>query len=65
MSEKVYDVPPEWKKRAYIDAAKYKEMYERSLKDPNGCTGTRRRPRSRTAPSVPATSRSSGSRTAC
>ena len=24
MSEKVYDVPPEWKKRAYIDADKYK-----------------------------------------
>src|SRR6266480_3574810 len=36
MSEKVYDVPPEWKKRAYIDADKYKEMYARSLKDPNG-----------------------------
>ncbi|MFL6833421.1 MAG: AMP-binding protein, partial [Xanthobacteraceae bacterium] len=36
MSEKVYDVPPEWKKRAYIDADKYKEMYTRSLKDPNG-----------------------------
>ena len=36
MSEKIYDVPPEWKKRAYIDAAKYQEMYARSLKDPNG-----------------------------
>ena len=36
MSEKTYDVPPEWKKRAFIDAAKYKEMYERSVKDPNG-----------------------------
>src|SRR5204863_5632704 len=36
MSEKVYDVPPEWKKRAYVDADKYKEMYARSLKDPNG-----------------------------
>src|SRR5215470_4356120 len=36
MSEKIYDVPPEWKKRAYIDADKYKEMYARSLKDPNG-----------------------------
>src|SRR5215470_13207279 len=36
MSDKVYDVPPEWKKRAYIDAAKYKDMYARSIKDPNG-----------------------------
>ena len=36
MSEKIYDVPPEWKKRAYIDADKYKEMYARSLKDPSG-----------------------------
>ena len=36
MSEKIYDIPPEWKKRAYIDADKYKEMYARSLKDPNG-----------------------------
>ena len=36
MSEKIYDVPPEWKKRAFVDAAKYKEMYERSIKDPNG-----------------------------
>src|SRR5215813_13934975 len=36
MSEKIYDVPPEWKKRAYVDADKYKEMYARSLKDPNG-----------------------------
>jgi acetyl-CoA synthetase len=35
MSEKVYDVPPEWKKRAYIDEAKYQEMYARSVKDPN------------------------------
>src|SRR6516225_446106 len=36
MSEKIYDVPPEWKKRAFIDAAKYQEMYARSVKDPNG-----------------------------
>src|SRR3954451_5462286 len=39
MSEKVYDVPPEWKKRAYVDAAKYKEMYERSVNDPNAFWG--------------------------
>ena len=36
MSDKIYDVPPEWKKRAYIDAAKYQEMYARSVADPNG-----------------------------
>jgi acetyl-CoA synthetase len=36
MSEKIYDVPPEWKKRAYIDEARYKAMYARSLHDPNG-----------------------------
>src|SRR6201984_2857272 len=36
MSEKVYDVPPEWKKRAYIEADKYKEMSARSLRDPSG-----------------------------
>ena len=36
MSEKIYDVPAEWKKRAYIDATKYQEMYARSVKDPNG-----------------------------
>ena len=36
MSEKIYDVPAEWTKRAWIDDAKYREMYERSVKDPNG-----------------------------
>ena len=36
MSEKIYDVPAQWKTRAYIDAAKYQEMYARSLKDPDG-----------------------------
>ena len=36
MSEKIYDVPPEWKARAFIDQGKYQEMYQRSLKDPNG-----------------------------
>jgi acetyl-CoA synthetase len=34
--EKVYDVPAEVAKRAYIDEKKYKDMYERSLKDPDG-----------------------------
>ena len=36
MSEKVYDVPVEWAKRAYVDEAKYNEMYARSVKDPDG-----------------------------
>jgi acetyl-CoA synthetase len=34
MSEKIYDVPADWQKRAYLDDAKYKEMYGRSIKDP-------------------------------
>ena len=36
MSERVYDVPAEWAKRAYIDDAKYREMYARSISDPDG-----------------------------
>src|SRR5579884_608678 len=36
MSEQVYEVPAEWKKRAYIDEARYVAMYERSIKDPAG-----------------------------
>src|SRR5579871_4588983 len=35
MSEKVYDVPIDWAKRAWIDDAKYREMYARSVSDPN------------------------------
>jgi acetyl-CoA synthetase len=35
-SEKIYDVPAEWTKRALVDDAKYQEMYARSIKDPNG-----------------------------
>ncbi len=34
MSEKMYAVSPEWKKRAWLDEAKYKEMYAASVKDP-------------------------------
>ena len=34
MSEKVYDVPAEWKARAYVDDAKYQEMYAASVADP-------------------------------
>jgi len=36
MSEKIYDVPAAWSKRALVDAAKYKAMYARSISDPNG-----------------------------
>ncbi|SFJ49580.1 acetate--CoA ligase [Bradyrhizobium sp. cf659] len=36
MSEKIYDVPSEWAKRAWVDQTKYKEMYARSISDPNG-----------------------------
>ena len=39
MSDKIYDVPADWRKRAYVDEAKYKEMYARSVKDPNGFWG--------------------------
>src|SRR5579859_4195490 len=36
MSEQVYEVTADWKKRAYIDDANYAAMYARSIKDPNG-----------------------------
>ena len=36
MSEKIYDISAEWAKRAFVDAGKYKDMYARSIKDPNG-----------------------------
>ena len=34
--EKIYDVPADWFKRACVDDAKYREMYARSVSDPNG-----------------------------
>ena len=73
MSDKIYEVPAEWKKRAYIDDAKYKEMYQRSLADPDALLGRTGQAhpldaaisaRSRTPPSPSPTSRSNGSRTA-
>ena len=39
MSEKVYAVPAEWESRAFINDAKYKEMYARSISDPDGFWG--------------------------
>jgi acetyl-CoA synthetase len=35
MTEKIYEVPADWRKRAFVDDAKYKEMYAASIKDPN------------------------------
>ena len=32
----LYEVTPEWANRAYVDDAKYLEMYERSVRDPEG-----------------------------
>ncbi|WP_395665204.1 acetate--CoA ligase [Methylocella sp.] len=34
MSDKVYPVSTEWAQTAYVDAAKYKAMYEQSVSDP-------------------------------
>ena len=31
---KTYDVPAEWSSRAYVDEAKYRELYAASVKDP-------------------------------
>ncbi|NIX75327.1 acetate--CoA ligase [Microvirga terricola] len=36
MAEKIYEVPAEWKHRAYLDDAGYRAKYEASVKDPNG-----------------------------
>jgi acetyl-CoA synthetase len=35
MTEKIYEVPGEWQQRAFINDAKYRELYARSIKDPN------------------------------
>ncbi len=34
--EKIYDVPADYARRAHIDDKKYREMYERSIRDPDG-----------------------------
>ncbi len=36
MSENVYPVPDSWRGKAWIDAKKYDELYQRSVKDPAG-----------------------------
>ncbi len=35
MSDKIYDVPAEWKQRALVKEADYLEMYQRSIADPS------------------------------
>ncbi len=72
MEEKIYDVPPEWTRRAYLDEAGYTAKYEASIRDPeasgarraSGSTGSSPIPGSRTRISDQATSRSAGLRTA-
>jgi acetyl-CoA synthetase len=39
MAETIHDIPTDWAKRAYVDDAKYKAMYEASIRDPNGFWG--------------------------
>jgi len=39
MSEKVYEVPARWAERAWINQARYDEMYARSITDPQGFWG--------------------------
>ncbi|MEM9029409.1 MAG: acetate--CoA ligase [Pseudomonadota bacterium] len=39
MSDSVYPVPAEWAARAWVDDAKYQEMYDRSVSDPEGFWG--------------------------
>ena len=36
MTDMVHPVPEEWASRAYVDRAKYDEMYARSVADPDG-----------------------------
>ena len=39
MSDKLYPVSGDWAKRAYVDDAKYKAMYDASIKDPEAFWG--------------------------
>ena len=36
MSEKLYEVPAEWQRRAFVSEADYQRMYQRSIADPDG-----------------------------
>ncbi len=35
MADKFYEIPAEWGQRAFVNDAKYKDMYARSIKDPS------------------------------
>ncbi len=35
MDEKIYDVPAEWSRRAYLDEAGYEAKYEASIRNPD------------------------------
>ncbi|MCZ6846672.1 MAG: acetyl-coenzyme A synthetase, partial [Alphaproteobacteria bacterium] len=39
MFREKFPVPEEWAKRAWADEAKYQEMYQRSIDDPEGFWG--------------------------
>ena len=39
MSDKIYPVSAEWAQRAFINEAKYKDMYARSVSDPDAFWG--------------------------
>ena len=39
MEEKIYDVPPEWTRRAYLDEAGYTAKYEASIRNPESFWG--------------------------
>ncbi|MFN3686384.1 acetate--CoA ligase [Salinarimonas sp.] len=39
MSDKLYEVSPEWAQRAHVDAARYHEMYAQSVRDPDAFWG--------------------------
>jgi acetyl-CoA synthetase len=39
VSDKVYEVPADWAKRAWVDASGYEETYRRSVADPQGFWG--------------------------
>ncbi|CAA0102260.1 Acetyl-coenzyme A synthetase [Starkeya nomas] len=39
MSDKIYDVPAEWAKRAFLDDHAYRAKYEASVRDPEGFWG--------------------------
>jgi len=39
MSEKIYDVPVAWAERAFVNEARYEELYARSITDPVGFWG--------------------------